>query len=119
MAGRTPEELETLLEDALVLGDAAALSALFAPGAVLAIDDASAARGEAIPEAALALWGNGRAYVADPRRVLAARDIALIVTERGVNVARRGTDGDWRYAIVRQSIGGIEDENEKEISSWS
>jgi hypothetical protein len=33
-----------------------------------------------------------------------ARDIALIVAERGINVVRRGADGVWRYAIVRQAI---------------
>lgn len=118
MAARTPEELETLLEDSLVLHDAPALAELFAPGAVLAVDEAQAARSEAIPEAALAQWGNGRAYVADPRRVLAARDIALIVTERGVNVARRGSDGSWRYAIVRQSVDDFDKGNGEETSSW-
>lgn len=119
VAARTPEELETLLEDALVLHDASALAELFAPDAVLAVDEALTARGDAIPDTALALLSNGRAYVADPQRVLEARDIALIVTERGVNVARRGSDGGWRYAIVRQSTGRIDEGQGKETSSWS
>ena len=68
--------------------------------------------------AALARWGNGRPYVADPRRVLAAWDVALIETERGVNVARRDGDGRWRYAIVRQSVAGIDGGTGKETESW-
>jgi hypothetical protein len=29
-----------------------------------------------------------------------ARDLALVVTTSAVNVARRATDGSWRYAIL-------------------
>ena len=44
------------------------------------------------------------AYVADPRRVLLARNGALVVTDQGVNVMHRGDDGAWRYAIVLQAV---------------
>ena len=37
MTARTPDELESLLEDAVVLRDAVAVSALFEPGGVLAV----------------------------------------------------------------------------------
>lgn len=98
---RTPEELETLLEDAFVIRDREALTELFENGAVLVSSDVHEARGEEeIARFARALWDRGRTYVADPRRVLQARDTALVVADRGINVARRGSDGAWRYAIA-------------------
>jgi hypothetical protein len=102
---RTPEELETLFEDTLLLRDRQALAELFEDGAVLVMGDERSARGgEDIARLALGTWEGGRTYVADPQHVMQARDIALIVSERGVNVVRRGSDGTWRYAIVRQSV---------------
>lgn len=118
MGARTPEELETLFEDALMLGDRAAVAALFVGPAVLALNDESAARGGEIGRLALARWGGGHAYVADARLVLVARDIALIVGERGVNVARRDRDGDWKYAIVRQSVASDGGRNGEESEPW-
>jgi hypothetical protein len=79
---RTPEELETLLEDAVVLHDREAVSALFEEDAVIEGD----------------LW-DGRAYVADPRHVVQRGNTALVVGGRSINVVRRGSDGAWRYAI--------------------
>ena len=102
---RTPEELETLLEDALVIRDRDALLALFEGGAVLVVgDERPACGGEEIGRRALSAWDGDRTYVADPRRVMQARDIALIVAGRGINVARRDRDGTWRYAIVLQGV---------------
>ena len=75
---RTPEELETLFEDALLVRDRQALAALFEAGAVLVAGDGPPARGgAAIARLALAMWAGDGAYVADPRRVVQARDIAL------------------------------------------
>jgi hypothetical protein len=102
---QTPEELEVLLEDTLLLRDEEALAALFEDGAVLFAGNERAARGgEAIAGLALATWEGSRSYVAEPQAVVQARDIALIVGERGINVLRRDRDGIWRYAIVRQAI---------------
>ena len=93
-----------LFEDALVMRDAQALAELFAEGAVLVAGDERQARGgEEIARLALATWAGDRTYVADPRRVLQARYIALIVAEQGINVVHRGRDGSWRYAIIRLS----------------
>jgi hypothetical protein len=99
---RTPEELETLFEDAFVLRDQAALDELFDDGAVLvAGHELTEARGGAqIARLASAIWEGNYLYIAGPRRVLQAREITLIVTGMGVNVARRGSDGNWRYAIA-------------------
>jgi hypothetical protein len=65
---RTPEELETLLEDALLMRDRDALVALFAAGATLVTLNAPPARGTtAIARLALATWGGAHPYAADPR----------------------------------------------------
>jgi hypothetical protein len=105
-AARTPEELEALLEDAFVTRDAEALSAMFADGAVLALRaEQVAARGAAeIGRLAAALWEADRTYVAAPRRVVQARDIALVLADSAINVARRGSDGAWGYAIALLSL---------------
>jgi hypothetical protein len=102
---RTPEELEALFEDAFLLRDRDAAVALFEPGAVLAGDGLPEARGaERIAEAVTARWAEGHTYLADPRRVIQARDTALVLAGRGLSVMRRGGDGLWRYAICLVSL---------------
>jgi hypothetical protein len=98
---RTPEELETLLEDAFVLHDPQALAQLFQPGAMLVPGGGlPEARGRRqITQAAARLWETERLYLADPRRILQARDTALVLAGHAVNVARRTDEGSWRYAI--------------------
>jgi hypothetical protein len=101
VGARTPEELETLLEDAFVLHDPQALAQLFQPGATLVVGGGlPKARGRRqIARVAAQLWDSQRLYLADPRRVLQARDTALVVSGRAINVARRTDNGSWRYAI--------------------
>ena len=109
---QTPEELETLLEDALILRDSRALRTLFEPGASLMTDhDPPARNRDAIVRLALATWGGEHPYVADPRQIVVARDIALIIGEQGLHVAHRDRDGAWQYAIVLQRL---EDGKERE-----
>ena len=97
----TPEELESQLEDAFVIGDHTALGLMFDRGAVLvAGPNASEARGDRdIARLTRAMWDRGYRYVADPRRVLQAGDTALVVAEQALCVMRRGTDRSWRSAI--------------------
>ncbi len=105
--GRTPEELETLFEDALLLRDHRALTALFESGATVVMGGEQPVRGsEAIARAALATRNGMGAYVANPQRLLLARNIALVITDQGVNVMHRGGDGAWRYAIVLHVMEG-------------
>jgi hypothetical protein len=102
MAGaRTPEELDTLLEDAFVMRDRVEFRGLYDDGAVLVAGAGGreARGGEAIGRAAATLWAEDRIYVAGQRRVLRARDMALVVADAGVHVLRRGGDGAWRVAI--------------------
>ena len=90
MSASTPEELETLLEDAVLLGDHRAVEELFEPGAV--IISGSHVEG---PDGALAeLTAAG--YVASTQRVTQQRGIAVVVGECSVNISRRGPDGGWR-----------------------
>lgn len=90
-----------LFEDAFVTRNRAGLAELFEDGAVLVAGDGrrEARGGEQIARFAVAMWEGDRTYVAEPRQVLQARDTALVVAERGINVVRRGSDGAWRYAI--------------------
>ena len=109
---RTPEELEMLFEDALLVRDHQVLTALFEPGATLVMGDDQPVRGgEAIARAALVTRDGIGPYIADPRRVLLARNSALVVTDRGINVMHRGDDGAWRYAIV---LHAVEESNGRE-----
>lgn len=94
------------MEDALLLRDAVAIAGLFAAGAMLVVSEGPPAWGEEIVRSALATWGEGRPYLADPRRVFLVRDVALIFDQAGASVARRGTDGAWQYAIVVKVAGG-------------
>jgi len=109
---RTPEELEALFEDAFVLRDPAALAPLFEARALLAAGGATGeVRGsQEIARSASALWAHDYTYLADPRRVVQAHDVALVLAARGTNVARRAADGAWRYAISLLSIGETKEE---------
>jgi hypothetical protein len=97
----TPEELEWLFEDAFVTGDSDMLAELFDHGALLVAgrERIEARGGPDIAQSATALCDRGYTYVAEARHVLQARETALVVAERAVNVMRRGPDGRWRYAI--------------------
>ena len=97
----TPEELDALLEDAVVLRSGGAVAGLFEEGGLLAVGpEDSPVRGERqIARAAAAIWEGAGTYVSEPRRVLQARDTALVVGARALHVARRSADGRWRLAV--------------------
>jgi hypothetical protein len=98
--GQTPEELKTLLEDAVLLGDADAIAGLFQPRGMLVMGGAPQLRGRGqIRQAAAALCLHRPGYLAEPRRVIQVRDVALLIGRDVVNLARRGNDGTWRYDI--------------------
>lgn len=98
----TPEELETLLEDAFLTRDVGAMRELYDDSAVLTTGGKlSAAHGRLeIAQAAVTLWDQGTTYLADPLDVIQARGTALIVSRDAVSVARRRPNGCWRYAIT-------------------
>lgn len=103
-----------MLEDAFVTHDREALTELFEEQAVLVPGAGrQQARGsEEIARLAEAMWHADRTYVAEPRRVLQARDTALVVSEGSVNVVHRGSDGAWRYAISLLSL--VHDQKEEQ-----
>jgi hypothetical protein len=97
MFASSPEELETLLEDAVLLGDEAAVADLFDPGAVLVAGPLVTGPERVLAE--LAKLG----YVAATRSVTMRPCQAVVVGERTVNVSVRAPDGSWRLvaAIMR------------------
>ena len=97
---RTPEELDTLLEDAFLQRDRTALEDLFDDGAVLMNVDGVPTNGrEAIGRTLTESWDRQCTYVARTRHVLQVRDTALVVADAGIHVLHRGGDGAWRASI--------------------
>jgi ketosteroid isomerase-like protein len=114
---RTPEELSTQLEDALIVRDLGGLAELFDEHAVLSPCDSHLdVRGsDEIAMFAAAHWAADRRYLARIRRVVQSGATAAIIVDwsltgrgsfdgtgahsRGVDVLRRGSDGVWRYVI--------------------
>jgi hypothetical protein len=99
---RTPEELETLLEDAFVLHDHEALEQLFESEAVLHTTGSPTqiCGREQIKRFVTRTWDHRSTYLADPQMVLQAQGTALMVSGRAISVVHRGENGMWRYAIV-------------------
>lgn len=97
MSASSPEELETLLEDAVLLGDESAVAALFDEGAVLITGRRITGPKQALAE--LAKLG----YVASTRTVTVRRDLAVVVSDHAVNISIHGPDRAWRLvaAVVR------------------
>jgi ketosteroid isomerase-like protein len=108
--GQTPEELETLLEDAVLLRDLDGLARLFEhSGVLIAGLDHQPAHGRAeIARAAARAWERGDGYLPDQRRVVQIGDTALVLGKGAINVARRGRDRSWRFiiSIVDHQIAG-------------
>jgi ketosteroid isomerase-like protein len=97
---RTPEELDTLIEDAFLQRDRAALEDLFDEGAVLMNVDGVPTDGrDAIGHTLTESWDRQCTYVARTRHVLQVGDTALVVADAGIHVLRRGGDGAWRASL--------------------
>lgn len=94
MVAACPEELEQLLEDALLLHDKAAVAALYVDGLLV-----SSPGGEEHRDDAFQLLTKV-AFVASPRSVTVVRGIAVVLGDRTVNVSCRELDGGWRYVVT-------------------
>lgn len=90
----SPEELELLLEDAVLLGDGSTVAALFASGAVLV--DGPRVVG---PERAMAAFTH-LGYLAATRTVTHYRDLAATLGHQAANVSVRAPDGAWRLVAT-------------------
>lgn len=97
---RSPEELDTLLEDAFVLRDRQALTQLFRAEAAIGstVRPHQAAGRTEIASAISAIWEEGGTYLARPPRVLQTGHTALVMAGQTVHVVRRDSGG-WRYLI--------------------
>lgn len=91
MAAQSPEELEILLEDALVLQDDAAVAALFEEGGVL-VDRSGRVRGRNQIAKLLAR----QHYLAAPCSVTVVSNVAIVVGPQTVNLSCRDPGGGWR-----------------------
>ena len=99
MAAQSPEELEVLLEDALVLQDDAAVAALFADGGVL-VERSGCVRGRSQVAHLLAQQD----YLAAPCSVTVVSNVAIVVGPQTVNVSCRdpaGAGGWWPRSSQR------------------
>lgn len=95
MTAVSPEELEVLLEDALLLHDATAVADLFEDRGVVITGPGSVTRRA---QAADALAE--RDFIASPRSVTVLDDIAVVVGDQTVNISCRGTDRRWRLVVA-------------------
>ena len=96
----SPEELETLLEDAFLIHDQQALNELFAGHAVLSFaDNRLDAHGRSdIAHRIAAIWDQGGGYLSHAPRVVQTGPTALVLAGPAVHVVRR-SGGGWRYLI--------------------
>jgi hypothetical protein len=99
---RTPEELETMLEDAFVMRDAGEVARLFEPAAVLGLGERRpVAHGRAqIAQAATAIWAREESFLAAPLYVLQRGGMALVAGKSATSVARHAGQAGWRYVIA-------------------
>jgi len=95
VAAESPEELEILLEDALVLQDDAAVAALFAEGGVL-VEGSGCVRGRNQVAHLLAK----QHYLAAPCSVTVVNNIAIVVGRHTVNVSCRDPGAGWRLVAA-------------------
>jgi hypothetical protein len=101
MDAATPEELETMLEDAFLSWDRSVLRDLFEEGAVvLAQPERRPARGiEEVTSRVVGMWERGRTVVGGAGTILRTGDTALALGADALSVMRRGGDCRWRYSI--------------------
>ncbi|MDQ1626517.1 MAG: hypothetical protein QOI54_261 [Actinomycetota bacterium] len=96
MTASSPEELEILLEDALILHDAAAVAALFEDRGILVT-----VPGSVVGPAQVANALEEHTFVASPHSATLVGDIAVVVGDHHtVNISCRGTDRRWRLVVA-------------------
>jgi len=117
MAARNPEDLDRLFAGALNTGNIEELMALYEPQASLMASPGKVVAGsDAIREALVDFIAGKPTMSLSPRVVSRTTDLALITSKwqltmtgpdgkpaqmagQSIEVARRGSDGNWRFAI--------------------
>jgi hypothetical protein len=96
----SPEELETLLEDAFLIHDQESLTELFAGHAVLSSAHGGPdARGRPdITRRIGGIWEQGGSYLAHAPHIVQTGPTALVLAGQAVHVVTR-SGGSWRYLI--------------------
>lgn len=89
-----PEELELLLEDALLLHDQAAVADLYVDGLLVSGDGRQVCGDDAFQLLARV------AFVASMRSVTLVHGLAIVLGDYTVNISRREPDGGWRYVVT-------------------
>ncbi|MEU8380916.1 DUF4440 domain-containing protein [Streptosporangium sp. NPDC048865] len=129
---RRPEDVPAVFAERFNLGDAAAVAEVYESGAVFVPESGSPLTGQLLHAANGRFLDLGLPITVRPRHVHTAGDLALLIvdwvidgTDRdgrpvrvegtATDVARRGRDGYWRYAIdspfgVGTRTGGQEDD---------
>lgn len=100
MVAQSPEELEFLLEDALVVRDSAAVAALFQDGGVLVERS-----GGVQQRSNIARLLSEQGYLASPSSVTVFRDVAVVVGPQTVNISSRDPQGGWRLLAAILTTG--------------
>ncbi|WP_245681528.1 YybH family protein [Actinomadura kijaniata] len=111
-----PENVPFVFAERFNSGDPAALAEMYEGGAVFVPEDGAAVRGDDLHAANARFQGLGLPISVRPRHVHANGDLALLIVDwciegpgpdgehlyiegTATDVARRGPDGLWRYAI--------------------
>ncbi|MFD1528423.1 hypothetical protein [Pseudonocardia aurantiaca] len=96
----SPEELETALEDALVLRDVDGVAGLFEPAGVLDAGPGLRARGRPEIRRVVGALSTEHGFLAGSGVVVQHGNLALVIGDRATSVARLTRAGTWRYAMV-------------------
>ncbi|WP_433336972.1 YybH family protein [Spirillospora sp. CA-294931] len=111
-----PEDVPAVFAERFNSGDPRALAEVYESTAVFVPESGEAVSGRDLDEANAAFQGLGIPIAVRPRHVHAAGDLALLIVDwlidgtgrdgrpvriegTATDVARRGADGFWRYAI--------------------
>lgn len=94
MHAATPEELVTLIEDAVIRADADAVADLVCADVLLADGGWVVGRGEV----ARALAGSD--YLAAGRCLMLGRDVAVVMSDQRVDVCCRADTGGWQLGAT-------------------
>ncbi len=115
MAGRTPEETDRLINEAISTGNAEAAAQLYEPDGVLVLPGQPEARGrEAIQQTFIEFLRTKPTLTGTIRYMVVAGDLAHVISEwrleginpdgeafvetgLGTDVMRRQADGTWHY----------------------